>query len=208
MCQSLLPFIRARYASEPAAIARPLALGALTGTAMLLKPAIGVFTILLAISWLRRFGWSEADFARIAQTHDLLIHCAATVRFDLTDEEYDAVNVAGGTTAWVEAEWKSPLGVVGLNNITTVCTFLAGTTTCTKTFVLGSNQYSGEYQLSYVTLESVLDSATNESWKTTYRGPGYGSGSGEVYGHGRGGVVGAWSGSCCHSLDMPTLTVE
>ena len=34
------------------------------------------------------FGWSEADFARIAQTHDLLIHCAATVRFDLTDEEF------------------------------------------------------------------------------------------------------------------------
>ena len=45
---------------ERGAIARPLALGALTGTAMLLKPAIGVFTVLLAISWLRRFGWSEA----------------------------------------------------------------------------------------------------------------------------------------------------
>ena len=42
-----------------------------------------------------RFGWSEADYARIAEAHELLIHCAATVRFDLTEEEYEAVNVAG-----------------------------------------------------------------------------------------------------------------
>ena len=41
------------------------------------------------------FGWSEAEFARIAEAHNLLIHCAATVRFDLTEAEYEAVNVAG-----------------------------------------------------------------------------------------------------------------
>ncbi len=42
------------------AIALPLGLGALTGAAMLLKPAIGVFTVLLALSWLKRFGLREA----------------------------------------------------------------------------------------------------------------------------------------------------
>lgn len=39
---------------------RPVVLGALTGVAMLLKPVIGVFAALLAISWVRRFGWSQA----------------------------------------------------------------------------------------------------------------------------------------------------
>lgn len=42
-----------------------------------------------------RFGWSEAEFAQVAQAHDLLIHCAATVRFDLAEYDYEAVNVAG-----------------------------------------------------------------------------------------------------------------
>ena len=50
------------------------------------------------------FGWSEADFARLAQGHDLLIHCAATVRFDLTEAEYEAVNVAGTRHAIALAE--------------------------------------------------------------------------------------------------------
>lgn len=45
---------------ERGSIALPLGLGAITGIAMLLKPAIGVFTILLAIFWLWRFGWGEA----------------------------------------------------------------------------------------------------------------------------------------------------
>lgn len=37
------------------------------------------------------FGLDAADTA----DHDLLIHCAATTRFDLEDEDYRAVNVAG-----------------------------------------------------------------------------------------------------------------
>ncbi len=37
------------------------------------------------------FGLNAADLA----DHDLLIHCAATTRFDLRDEDYRAVNVAG-----------------------------------------------------------------------------------------------------------------
>ncbi|MCA1654151.1 MAG: SDR family oxidoreductase [Sphingomonadales bacterium] len=37
------------------------------------------------------FGLDAAD----AADHDLLIHCAAATRFDLRDEEYHAVNVAG-----------------------------------------------------------------------------------------------------------------
>ncbi len=42
-----------------------------------------------------RFGWDEAALAAVAGDHDLLIHCAATTRFDLTEDAYQAVNVAG-----------------------------------------------------------------------------------------------------------------
>lgn len=45
---------------EPGQIARPVVLGLLTGLAMLLKPAIGAFTVMLAFSWLLRFGWGGA----------------------------------------------------------------------------------------------------------------------------------------------------
>lgn len=45
------------------------------------------------------FGWDPATFAEVAQAHDLLIHCAATVRFDLPDEDYRAVNVGGTAQA-------------------------------------------------------------------------------------------------------------
>ena len=51
-----------------------------------------------------RFGWSEAEFAAVAEAHDLLIHCAATVRFDLAEAEYEAVNVAGTRHAIALAE--------------------------------------------------------------------------------------------------------
>ena len=44
----------------PGQVTSPIVLGVLTGLAMLLKPAIGVFTLLLALSWLRRFGWLGA----------------------------------------------------------------------------------------------------------------------------------------------------
>ena len=39
------------------------------------------------------------DFDAVAREHDLLIHCAATTRFDLNDEEYRATNVAGAAHA-------------------------------------------------------------------------------------------------------------
>ena len=41
------------------------------------------------------FGWDDALFAEVAASHDLLVHCAATVRFDLEEEDYQAVNVGG-----------------------------------------------------------------------------------------------------------------
>lgn len=42
-----------------------------------------------------RFGWSETAFAEVASTYDLIVHCAATVRFDLEEADYRAVNVEG-----------------------------------------------------------------------------------------------------------------
>ena len=40
-------------------------------------------------------GLTDAETMAIATRHDLVIHCAATVRFDLTEAEYRATNVAG-----------------------------------------------------------------------------------------------------------------
>ena len=41
------------------------------------------------------FGLDAAAFSSLAQGHDLLIHCAASVRFDLEEAEYAATNVEG-----------------------------------------------------------------------------------------------------------------
>lgn len=42
-----------------------------------------------------RLGWSETDHDTIGRGQDLIVHCAATTRFDLSDEDYHAVNVDG-----------------------------------------------------------------------------------------------------------------
>lgn len=44
-------------------------------------------------------GFGLADAATVAADHDLILHCAATTRFDLTDAEYAATNVAGARHA-------------------------------------------------------------------------------------------------------------
>lgn len=44
---------------------------------------------------LASLGWSETEHGAVAREQDLIIHCAATTRFDLSDAEYRAVNVEG-----------------------------------------------------------------------------------------------------------------
>lgn len=51
-----------------------------------------------------RFGWDETQFSDVAQGHDLLVHCAATVRFDLPEQDYQAVNIGGVANALALAE--------------------------------------------------------------------------------------------------------
>ena len=46
-----------------------------------------------------RMGWDEAAHATTAAAVDLVIHCAATVRFDLPDEDHRATNVGGARAA-------------------------------------------------------------------------------------------------------------
>ncbi len=59
-----------------------------------------------------RLGLDDAGFAS-ASAHDLVIHCAASVRFDLTEEEYAATNVrgTGNVLALAEAGGMSMLHV-------------------------------------------------------------------------------------------------
>jgi len=45
------------------------------------------------------FGWAKNEWCRITAPHDLIIHCAATVRFDLDDETYRRVNTGGAANA-------------------------------------------------------------------------------------------------------------
>jgi len=45
------------------------------------------------------FGWDKAEFDRLTGAADLLIHCAATVRFDLDDDAYARVNIGGAANA-------------------------------------------------------------------------------------------------------------
>ena len=42
-----------------------------------------------------RLGWDPTAHARVAAAHQLVIHCAASVRFDLSAEEGERTNVAG-----------------------------------------------------------------------------------------------------------------
>ncbi len=45
------------------------------------------------------FGWEKGEFDRLTSAHDLIVHCAATVRFDLDDDDYRAVNIGGAAGA-------------------------------------------------------------------------------------------------------------
>ena len=44
---------------------------------------------------LTKLGWSDGEHEAVACDHELIIHCAATTRFDLSDAQYRAVNVEG-----------------------------------------------------------------------------------------------------------------
>ncbi len=44
---------------------------------------------------LPRFGWDEGQWRAVADAHDLIVHCAARVRFDLAEEDCRPVNVDG-----------------------------------------------------------------------------------------------------------------
>jgi nucleoside-diphosphate-sugar epimerase len=46
-----------------------------------------------------RPGFGLADADRLAADHDLILHCAATTRFDLSDADYQTTNVAGAQHA-------------------------------------------------------------------------------------------------------------
>ena len=62
-----------------------------------------------------RLGLDEGTFARLARETDLIVHCAATTRFDLTDEGYAAVNTRGTANVLALAE----AGGAGLLQVST-----------------------------------------------------------------------------------------
>ncbi len=66
-------------------------------------PLADMVTIDLAAPGL---GLSEEESARIADAHDLILHCAATTRFDLAIEDYRAVNI-GGTASVIALATRS-----------------------------------------------------------------------------------------------------
>ncbi|WP_226661659.1 SDR family oxidoreductase [Alteriqipengyuania lutimaris] len=68
-----------------------------------------------------RLGLDEATFDRLAQAHDLVIHCAATIRFDLSDAEYEETNTRGTANVIALAE----AGGAGLLHVSTA--YVCGT---------------------------------------------------------------------------------
>lgn len=68
-----------------------------------------------------RFGWDEAQWNAFAADHDMLIHSAATVRFDLSYEDCAAVNVGGTRHALALAR----LGAMPILHISTA--YVCGT---------------------------------------------------------------------------------
>lgn len=68
-----------------------------------------------------RLGLDEATFDRLARTNDLVIHCAATIRFDLSDAEYARTNTHGTAKVIALAE----AGGAGLLHVSTA--YVCGT---------------------------------------------------------------------------------
>ncbi|MBB3033590.1 SDR family oxidoreductase [Alteriqipengyuania lutimaris] len=68
-----------------------------------------------------RLGLDRETFDRLARTQDLVVHCAATIRFDLTDAEYAEVNTAGTANVLALAE----AGGAGLLHVSTA--YVCGT---------------------------------------------------------------------------------
>ena len=110
----------------------------------------------------------------------------------------------------IKANWKRPLDQQTANvgsNISIECSpepvsTVGGTVTCTGSKVLTANSYySGDYEFSIIYLQST-EPANATRWETEYNWEGY------VMGHGRGGVVGGWHNECCHSFDIPSISVQ
>ena len=66
-----------------------------------------------------RFGWGETQFAEAAETHDLLVHCAATVRFDLDEEDYRVASHAQANLDHAPEDFSIVLGAneIALQNV-------------------------------------------------------------------------------------------
>jgi len=93
----------------PGQIARPVALGVFTGLAMLLKPAIGAFTVLLAISWLLRFGWRGAiRLSLVFATATALVLAPWVIRNQLRYGPEILLENEAPYNLWMGSHWGEP----------------------------------------------------------------------------------------------------
>ena len=81
-----------------------------------------------------------------------------------------------------------------------------GTVTCSIPVTIGQDNYSGVYQLKSIYLEGIPSAGS--TYTTKYIGPGVPGTSGNINGHGRGGVANEFSTTCCHNIEMPSFTVR
>ncbi len=93
----------------PGQVARPIVLGVLTGLAMLLKPAIGAFTVMLALSWLWRFGWGGAiRLALIFATATALVLAPWVIRNQLRYGPEILLENEAPYNLWMGSHWGEP----------------------------------------------------------------------------------------------------
>ncbi len=100
----------------------------------------------------RHFGWIEAQWGAVAADHDLIIHSAALLRFDLPYEESAAVNVEGTRHALALAE----LGAMAFLHISTayVCGIAEGR--IEEAAIPSDRQFSNSYEASKAEAEHVV----------------------------------------------------
>ena len=99
-----------------------------------------------------QFGMSAVDFEQSAAEHDLLLHCAATTRFDLSEDEYAAINIGGARHAVELAR----AGDMPLLHISTA--YVCGTRngTITEADMLPDDGWANGYERSKALAEDIV----------------------------------------------------
>ncbi|RDC60483.1 L-aminoadipate-semialdehyde dehydrogenase [Alteripontixanthobacter maritimus] len=99
-----------------------------------------------------RLALDAATYERLANTHDLLMHCAALTRFDASEEEYRATNIEGTARAIALAQ----AGDMDLLQVSTAYVCGARSGEILETDALPTNSFTNGYEASKAQAEALV----------------------------------------------------